>query len=304
MTLWILLVALVMGLSVFFIYQWLATSSAVRSMTVVERATAEVADARRRRDHQTLYSRFDSAMVQLGLNERSILPFAAWLMLDLVIVVTLLMLGVGGVVGIVASVPVSALLVLWLLATYNARRKRTVNRQMIQLLQLIAGQLEAGNGPMAALETVLGSMSDPLHTELSGALAESGVTPDIVTAFQLLGQRFPSKSLALVTSAFEINREEGGAISPAIRQAADTMARDQELNEETLAEISQTKSEFWVIVGIISGIVVAMFLNESGASTNPYANPGAIVVLTLGLANFAWGIYRGLRIFAKARGSV
>jgi Flp pilus assembly protein TadB len=292
------------GVSVFFFYQWIATSAAVKKMTVIERANAEIADSRRRYNRSSWRERAAAAISEAGLGENIALPLAAWLLLDLLIIVALTVVGVGGIFGAIVSFPVSGATVVLVTGTLAARKRRAVNRQLVQCLQLIAGQLEAGNGAMAALESVIPSLPEPLRGEIMAALEVSGVNSDIVVTFRALAEKYPSRSLNLATAAFEVNRDEGGQISPAIRQAADTLMKDRELNEETDAEISQTRSEFWVIVGTIAFIVILMFMSQARNATDPYENPGAIVALTVAGANFAFGIFRGLRIFAKAKGSV
>ena len=292
------------GVSVFFLYQWLAQSSALKNMTIIERTNAEIADSRLRFDKVSLRDRITTALRDAGFGENITLPLGAWLLLDLIILLGLTLIGLGGIAGLIISLPVSGGVVVIVTSTLSSRKRRAVNRQLTQCLELVAGQLEAGNGAMAALESVLPSLPNPLQGEIMAALEVSGVNTDIVETFKVLGEKYPSRSINLVTSAFEVNRDEGGQISPAIRQAADTMLKDRELNEETDAEISQTRSEFWVIVSTIAFIVVLMFMSQASAKPDPYTNVGAIIVLILAGANFAFGIYRGLRIFARAKGSI
>ena len=292
------------GIAIFYVYQWLATSSTVSKMTENERFQAEVDEFRQRHDQTTWRGRLNAFLLSLGLNEGSRLPFFAWLLLDLAAVAALEALGVTGVAGVLLSVLVSGGIVVMVLTRLAGRRRLALNRQLVQALSLLATQLEGGTGPNAALRLVLESMPDPLHTELGAALEASGTSDDPAEAFRLLGEKYPTRAVKLVTSAFEINRDEGGPIAPAIRQAATSLMRDRELNEETLAEISQSRAEFWGIVSIIGGIAIVEFAIQNSSTLHPFHNAVAIVFLVLGVANFIFGVVRGLRIFTKARGSI
>lgn len=291
------------GVAVFFLYQWLAISNDVRSMSVTELVNAEILEQRRRRQRPALSDRWNAALVEMGFHERSLLPFAAWMVLYLVCYTVLTLLGATGVIGLILSLFVAGFVVFIVISSMARRRHRAVNRQLVQMLDLVAGQLESGNGAVAAVETVASTMPEPMHTEMSAALAASGVSPDPMVAFQLLGQKFPSRAINLIVGAFEVNRDEGGQIAPAIRQAASSLRRDRDLNEETVAEIAQSKGEFWAIIGLVGGITLMLVLSQDHGTHHPFTTGFGLIAILFGVANFAVGIYRGLRIFTKARGS-
>jgi hypothetical protein len=80
------------------------------------------------------------------------------------------------------------------------------------------------------------------------------------------------------------------------------LTREQELQAEAVAEISQAKGEFFGIVGIIAGITVfVVFAGDENMRTQ-LRSPLGLVFLVGGIANFGLGIRRSLRIFARAKG--
>jgi Flp pilus assembly protein TadB len=109
--------------------------------------------------------------------------------------------------------------------------------------------------------------------------------------------------LTMLIAAFEIDQQVGSKLGPVLRSAAATLDREFELNEETRAEVAQTRSEFYIVTGIILFICIYMFTIGGKIVDGAFSTPLGISVLTIFALNFAWGVFRITRILSKAKGS-
>ena len=218
--------------------------------------------------------------------------------------VMLIMIGLGlnaAVAGVLA-VAVCFLTVWGILRAIVERKRRLFRRQLLQALTLMASQIEAGSGPKRALEQIVAQLEDPLGEELGAALAQTVASKDLVGALRDLSVRYPSRAFSMFIAAMEIDEMQGGSLAPALRQAAALLSRDFELVEEAQAELSQTRSEFFIVTGIIGFICVFMFEAGGQAAHDAYTSFIGIVILSIFIANFAFGIFRVLKLLSKAKG--
>lgn len=215
------------------------------------------------------------------------------------VVLALLATGLPGLIALLAAIPASAL-VAWLAAEFIAdRRRRKFDRQLLELFQLLAGQIEGGVGIRRGLEHSLGAVSDPLRTEMLRVLNSAVASKDLVAAMRVLERRYPSRAMSLFVAAIEIEQDLGGEIVPALRQAADSLQTSFDLIEEAKAEVSQAKMEFYALVAIIGGTTLWMFSQADTQTREAFTNPIALFLIAFGLLNFAFGIFRGARTFRK-----
>lgn len=298
----VVIAAMCAGGSAYYAYGWYTARKALRSLTAIERANALIEEAKRKDAKPGLKQRLENELVRRGWKGDLALVLGGVTMLYVLISLVLRLFGLGGIAGAVVGLPISVGVVLMGLGSATTRRRRAFNHQLLQALTLLAGQIEGGNGPRRALELIIPSLQDPLRSELIGVMDATVASKNLVGALKDLLVRYPSRALSMFISALEIDEATGGRIEPALRQAADTLQRDFELSAEALAELSQTKAEFIVVVGIIGMVAVSMVTGGDATTKATYTTPVAIAVL-LGLAAwFGFGIIRFLRILKKARG--
>jgi Flp pilus assembly protein TadB len=178
------------------------------------------------------------------------------------------------------------------------------NRQFLEALNLIANQLESGSGPQRAIEQVIPNLSDPLQTELSVAMDRALVSKDMVSSIAELQERYPSKALRLFVAALELNRDSaaGGRLEPSIRNAAGIMQAQFELSDETIAELSETRSEFLALIAVIGGIAVVMLTAGGSVSQQAYLTPLGLIATGLAVIWFGVGVFLSFRLLNRGRG--
>lgn len=219
-----------------------------------------------------------------------------------VCVLVISMLGLPDVAGVVIGLPACVLLLQLIVGQITTRRRLLFQRQLMPALSMLAAQIEAGNGAERALEQILPSLEDPLGIELQRAL-QSTVTQELVPALAAIAHRYPSRSFALFLAALEVDRLQGGSLAPALREASAMLERQFELAEEAQAELSQAKMEFFVVTGIIAGIAAFMLNQDNPTIRGAYTGPVGLIAVGTGMALFAIGIWRALRLLRSVKGS-
>lgn len=193
-------------------------------------------------------------------------------------------------------------LIVWGVGGWAAgKRKAMFDRQLLEMLSMLAGQLESGVSIQKGLERVAMGSEEPLRGEMLTALQQTAVDRDLVGAMQRLSYRYPSRAFDLFVATLEIDRDIGAPIEPALREAAEILERDFALNEETRAETGQVRAEFYGIVGVMAFIVfltISSGGNQDGP--NPYFSGLGLVVLIMALSWTVFGIVRALRMLNQA----
>jgi Flp pilus assembly protein TadB len=283
---------------------WVSTRNRLRTMTAIERANAQIAEAKRKEAQPKLKERFRRALLERGYKGDLTPVLAGMTFMYLICAVGFRILGINTVIGAILAVPATGAIALVIAQQAVVRRRRKFNVQLLQALTLLAAQVEAGNGAQRAIETIIPSLQDPIRSELAATMDATVASKNLVGAMQDLEARYPSRAFRMFIAALEIDQAKGGRLEPALRQAAATLQRDQDLSKEAVAELSQQKGEFFAIVAIISGVITMMVLGNRAASLNAYLSPIGLVISTVALANAGYGVYRGFKIFGKVKGEL
>jgi tight adherence protein B len=198
-----------------------------------------------------------------------------------------LLVSVGGVVGGAFGVGSWA----------AGKRKAAFDRQLLELLSMLAGQLESGVSIETGLERVAAASEEPLSSEMRAALQQGSANRDLVGAMRRLSYRYPSRAFDLFVAALEIDRDIGSPIEPSLREAASMLSRDFALNEETRAETGQVRAEFYGIL-VVMGIMLVITINNADRTGdgNVYFTGFGAVIFALALAWIGFGILRALRL--------
>lgn len=297
-----LLVLLATGGAAFFLVRGVQMRIGYRSMSQLEATRVEVEAARARSERQSLAARLMGKVHALGY-DGDLFPFAAGMAFCyLAVAAALAMTGIGYTIAYLAALPVSGAGVALLVRYASSRRRKRFNAQLVEMLELVAGQIEGGTGSQRALALVVPNMAEPLRSEMSAVLDTEMVTRDLIGAMRSLEERYPSRAFSLFISALEIDRADGHAIGPALRQAAQLLNDDFQLRAEAVAEVAQQRGEFLVILAVLGGLAAYMMLSGDQTRVEAYTSPIGLGALGLSGANVAFGVYRMLTMLRKLQG--
>lgn len=228
--------------------------------------------------------------------------FAA--VLYLLVYVVLGVVGLKPVVGALAAFPGSIVVVWFFRASAIGKRRRAFNRQLMQALDLFAAQLKGGLSPVRAIEQVLPSLPQPLRGEFGLALEQHRAAKSLGDALSEIQVRYPSRAMQMLVVTVRIDEERGGKMADALEQAAENVRRDFELGAEAQAELSQEKSQFYGIIIILALFTFLTLGRADPTAKAAYLSPSGLAVIVVAVSNAAFGIFRVLRVFAKAKGTL
>jgi Flp pilus assembly protein TadB len=293
--------ALAAGGAVYFSIEWIGSILRRRNLTYLERTALEV-DATAYRDSRTsLKDRLRILVREVGWNNDLFVPLVAITFVYLLVASALRLGGLGPATAPAVALPLAALAVRQIIATLKVRRRRTFNRQLVQALELLAGQMEAGNGVQRALEMLTPTMADPLRSEFEAALEATVASKDLVEALRDVGTRYPSRALNLFIAALDIERNTAGQLGRPVREAANLLRNEFELTAELKAETAQQRMAAWVMVLGIGGISAMLLL---GLDRSAFATPVGLGALGLASANFVFGITRIMGMIRSIEGGL
>lgn len=300
---WQALVMFVAGTgAVFFLLRAFQTHRAFAAMSALEAQKAELEAARAKDSRTSLSERARARVFALGYDGDWFPLVAGLTLLYVAISGVLVAAGVQATGAYVGALPLSGLAVYGVAMWFAAQKRRKFNTQLVDMLEMIASQIEGGTGTQRALRQVVPLLPDPLRSEMARVLEVANATRDLAGAMEEVQERYPSQALRLFIAALEIDRREGHAIGPAIRQAANLMGDDFKLRAEANAELSQQRSEFFAIVGLLVAIAVGMFVSGGPEQRAAYLMPMSLIVLGAGALNIAWGTWRMMSLLRKLQG--
>ena len=200
------------------------------------------------------------------LLERADLPLRAneWYVLRALAVIVfgaagwLLMHGspVVGFVGLVMGAA-SGLLVPALFLRFAAKRRaRKFERQLPDVLTLVASSLSTGFSLPQAIDAIVRDASEPSAKEFGRALAEARIGADLEDTLDRIAVRMDSRNLEWTTMAIRVQRQVGGSLAETLRTTAHTLRERESLKREVAALSAEGK----LSAGILIALPIGMFL--------------------------------------------
>lgn len=214
-----------------------------------------------------------------------------------VVAMALNLLGISGILAVIGSVIGSAALVWVVSGSVMGRRKAAFDRQLLQAISMLVGQVESGTSVDKGLRIVANASSEPLRSEFLAADAVASATRDLPGALLAVQERYPSRAMKLFITAIEMTDKEGAAVAPALRNAAAILRKDFELSSEARAEVAQSRYEYYGILGIVGFIAWMMIFGNEGTS-EAYQSLLGVIVIAVGLG---WMGIGSMRISAMLR---
>lgn len=288
----ILLIAIGVAAVAFFLARWVQVRRAMAGLSQLETRRLHLIEAQSVRDKVDIKTKLLRFMVRLGYTGDVFGFVAGMAFLYLVVVLLMRLTGIGLAIAGIAALPLAFVIVYGFAARSAGKRRAKFNVQLVDLLELVAAQITGGNGAQRALEMVVPQMQEPIKSEMSRVLDTQAATRDLIGAMRGLAERYPSRAIDMFISALEIDRAEGHAIGPALQQSADLLKASAALAAEAKAEISQTKNEFFAVLGVLGLIAAQMLFNADATAQKAYLTPLGLTVVLIGAANVAFGIFR------------
>jgi tight adherence protein B len=144
------------------------------------------------------------------------------------------------------------------------RRRQVFQRQLPDVLRMLAGALRSGLSLQQALQSVAQEVEEPVGTELRRATAQVRLGQSIETALAEAGQRMKNPDWDIAVGAIGIQREMGGNLAELLNRVADTMVARQRLRMDvkTLTAEGRISAIALGILPIAMGIFMYLMNRE------------------------------------------
>jgi tight adherence protein B len=151
-----------------------------------------------------------------------------------------------------------------LLSVRISRRRTAFARQLPDMLQLVAGSLQAGFSLPQAFDGVTREDTQPSSGEIARALAETRLGAEIDDALSGVAERMDSDDMRWTVMAIRIQREVGGNLAEVLLNTVDTMRERAFLRRQVRSLSGEGRLSAWILGGI--PVVLAAWLFYSSPS--------------------------------------
>jgi tight adherence protein B len=201
----------------------------------------------------------------------------------------------SGLMGLAAGLAAAGPLPLLFLRMRSARRKRQMEGQIPDLLDLLASGLRAGFSFFQSLQHAAGQMDAPIGPTVQQVITEMTVGFDVETALRRWVERTGSLDLELAVSAILIQREVGGNLAEVLDNISGIMRDRREAQMEMRSLTAQGRMEGWIISLLPVVLGVFFTLTRPDYMGVLFHSPQGVRMLTLS------GIFGVIGIFLVNR---
>ncbi|MCC7364049.1 MAG: type II secretion system F family protein [Dehalococcoidia bacterium] len=148
---------------------------------------------------------------------------------------------------------------MWLSRRINSRRKK-LEAQLSELLQMLASGLRAGFGLLQAMESAGDQLPAPISVEIRRTMRDTAMGASVEQALASLNERVGSPDFDIVITAIMIQRSVGGNLAEILDNVANTMRERERIRGEINTLTSQQRMTGYVIGGIPIGLGAVFFV--------------------------------------------
>ena len=128
--------------------------------------------------------------------------------------------------------------------------------QLPELARILSNGASAGLSMVSAYGVAVQELDDPAQTELQIALEEIRIGQPFERAMENLGQRLPSRELAVLVSTLAIQQRSGGDLVRALSDMASTLEARRETQREVKTLMAGATASSYVVMFIGAGRAV------------------------------------------------
>jgi tight adherence protein B len=163
-----------------------------------------------------------------------------------------------GLVGIAAAVVATEMYV----RTRVKRRLRAFERQLPDVLTLVASSLSTGFSLHQSLDAVAQDAADPMSTELYRALAETRIGADLTDSLDRLSLRMSSENMRWTSMAIRIQQQVGGNLAETLRTTSTTLREREQLRRMVRGLSAEGRLSAYILIGLPIGLFGYMLLTN------------------------------------------
>ncbi len=235
----------------------------------------------------------------MSLLQRADLPFRAgeWWLLRIGAVVTgvaaglLLLSGTVSVIGAGGGLVLGFVGPQFVLRFLAKRRSRKFERQLPDVLTLVASSLSTGFSLMQALDGVARDSAEPAAKEFSRALAEARIGSDVDQALERMAERMGSDNMKWTSMAISIQRQVGGNLAETLRTTAATLRDREALGRQVRALSAEGRLSAYILVLLPIGIFLFSLQTNYEYISLLWSNMIGYAMMAAGTVSLVVGIF-------------
>ncbi|MGZ6784079.1 MAG: type II secretion system F family protein [Nocardioidaceae bacterium] len=200
------------------------------------------------------------------------LKAAEWLLLHAAIAVgsagVAFLLTAGNLVLTIVALLAGAVVPWFYIGFRRTKRLKAFGSQLAEVLQLMAGSLQAGLSLSQAIDTVVREGADPVAGEFRRALVETRLGVQIEDALESMSKRMESPDFEWTVMAIRIQREVGGNLAELLISVAATLREREYLRRQVKALSAEGRFSAYILLALPPAVMLYM------SFTNPtYLHP-------------------------------
>lgn len=169
------------------------------------------------------------------------------------------------------------------------RRKKRLEAQLPDTLNLLASTLKAGYSFIQGMDAVGSEAEEPLAGEFRRTVNEARLGRDMDDALDDLAERVGSVDLLWAIVAIKIQREVGGNLAELLTTVADTMVARTRLRGEVQALTAEGRMSAYVLIMLPIGVGIAMYFMNPEYISQLWSHTIGYVAIGLGVAGMVVG---------------
>ena len=177
----------------------------------------------------------------------------------------------------------------WYLKRRKGKRLNEFNRQLPDVITLLANSLRAGSSFLQGVEMVSREARPPISQEFERVVREMNLGVSMQAALHNLTRRVASEDLELMITAISIQNQVGGNLASVLDAIAYTIRERVRIKGEIKTLTAQQRYSGYVITGLPVGLGGILFLLSPGYITPMFERPPEMFGLPLGIVFFIIG---------------
>ena len=187
---------------------------------------------------------------------------------------------------------VVALILAQLESTFYEWRISRLERQLIDLLDMMIPMLRSGAGVSIALATAAESTGSPLREQIDWCVQRIQFGDSGSAVFQRLSQRIPIDVMELFATTMSVHWETGGSLAPVLVSVT-RVARDrQEVARRIRSNIAQSQFSTIAVILLIYFVALVLWLDRPEPmeefATNSIGSAAIAVTIVLQAIGIVW----------------
>ncbi len=171
------------------------------------------------------------------------------------------------------------------------KRKEEFIAQLPELARVLSNATNAGLVLRTAVEIAADELADPAGAELKRTADALKLGQPVEEALRDLGERLPSRELAVLVSTLVVSARAGGSLVTALRTIADTLEERKEVRREVKTIMGEAVVSNWAIGAMGLGSLVLVNIIQPGALRAMSENTIGQVMLGLSALLFVASIF-------------